>query len=156
MARPDGTRVALRTVGLPASTVAARGLGVVEIVVAVAALWQTVPLTVLAVGTFYLGFAMFSEVLRRRTAGRGGCGCFGVSSAPVGRLHVLVNLIAVGVAIAVAAEANPLESYGGVMAATPAAGVPFFLGTVVLMGLVKALLTDLPELRAAIHPRVTR
>ena len=151
VARPDATRVALRSVGLPASTLVARGLGGVEIGVALAALWWTVPVTVLAVGAFYLGFAGFSEVLMLRTARRGGCGCFGASDAPVGRLHVLVNLVGVGVAVALAVGATSLERYGEFVSATPANGVPFALGTVVLMWLLKALLTDVPELLATLR-----
>ena len=146
-ARPGATRIALRSAGLPASELAARALGVAEVAIAVAALLVGGPVATGLVALSYLGFACFARRLDTRTRGSAPCGCFGASSAPVGTLHVAINLlIAVGVAIAAVDAPGPIWDAAG---DTPWAGVPFIGLTLLLTWLLYAALTTLPEALAA-------
>ena len=107
LADPGGTRVALRTVGLPSSVAVARGLGAVELVLVAGVLAVGGPVPALGVAATYLGFAVVAEVLRRRTDGQADCGCFGAASAPVTRVHVAVDVALAAVALATLADPVP-------------------------------------------------
>jgi hypothetical protein len=145
--RPGATRIALRSAGLPASELAARALGGAEVLIAVAALVVGGPVATGLVALGYLGFAWFARRLDTKTRGSAPCGCFGASSAPVGTLHVVINLvIAVGVGVAA------VDAPGAVWTAagdTPWAGVPFIGLTLLLTWLLYVALTALPETLAA-------
>jgi hypothetical protein len=149
LVRPDTTRVALRSAGLPGTLVVARSLGAVEVVLALATLWWGGPLLAGGVALAYLGFAGFSALLLQRTKGRASCGCFGDTDAPVTRLHVGVNVALA--AVAVAAALGEADGFGPTVADQPGVGdqLAFVLLVVVLVRLVVALLTDLPALQAA-------
>lgn len=144
---PAATRVALRTAGLPNTPLVARGLGAVECAIAISALavGGRIPAALLTVT--YLGFAGFSAQLQRRSRGTAGCGCFGASSAPVGTLHVVLNL-----ATAAAVAGATVRTTDGLLAATsdtPWAGVPFYAVTALLAWATYVALTALPALVAA-------
>jgi hypothetical protein len=145
--KPGATRIALRSAGLPASELVARSLGIAEIVIAVAALVVGGPVATALVAISYLGFAWFARRLDVKTRGSAPCGCFGASSAPVGTLHVVVNLlVAVGVGVAT------LDAPGAIWDAagdTPWGGVPFLGLTALLAWMLYAALTALPEALAA-------
>lgn len=147
VARPGATRIALRSAGLPATVLVARGLGAVEVFVAVTALAIGGPVATALVAVSYLGFAWFARRLQVKTRGAAPCGCFGSSSAPVGTLHVVLNLlVAAGVGVAV------VDAPGSIWSAasdTPWAGVPFVGLTVLLTWLLYVALTTLPETLAA-------
>lgn len=146
-ARPGATRIALRSAGLPASELAARSLGVVEVLIAAAALVVGGPVATVLVALSYLGFAGFARRLDTTTRGSAPCGCFGASSAPVGTLHVVINLlIALGVAVAALDAPGALWDAAG---DTPWAGVPFVGLTVLLTWMLYVALTALPEALAA-------
>jgi len=153
VARPGPTRLALRTAGLPSSALAARALGLVELGVAGAALAVGGRLPAALAAAAYLGFAGFSEVVRRRSRGRAGCGCFGSSGAPLGRLHVVVDLVLA--AVALGAAAGPLGSARDLLADSPAAGLPLLGYALLLAWLIQVLLTAVPDLQAALRPRRT-
>jgi len=144
---PGATRIALRSAGLPASELAARSLGVADVLIAAAALVAGGPVAVGLVAASYLGFAWFARRLDQKTRGAAPCGCFGASSAPVGTLHVVINLlVALGVGVAA------LDAPGSIWAAagdTPWGGVPFVGLAVLLTWMLYAALTALPETRAA-------
>lgn len=147
VARPGATRIALRSAGLPATAFAARGLGAVEVLIALAALLVGGPVATALVAVGYAGFAWFARRLERMTRGAAPCGCFGASSAPVGALHVAINLvIAVGVAIAAIDAPGPIWDAA---ADTPWAGVPFVGLVLLLAWLTYVALTALPETLAA-------
>jgi hypothetical protein len=147
VARPGATRIALRSAGLPASAPAARALGAAEVLIALAALAVGGPIATALVAVSYLGFAWFARRLERMTRGAAPCGCFGASSAPVGTLHVIINLvIAVGVALAAIDAPGPIWEAA---ADTPWAGVPFVGLVALLAWLVYLALTALPETIAA-------
>ena len=147
---PDATRVALRTAGLPESAVLVRLLGVVELALAGAALLVGGALPALGVAAAYAGFAGFAALLARRSRSAAPCGCFGASDAPVGPLHVVVNLLLV--VAAVGAAAGPVGSLLGEAGETPAAGIPFLGFTLLLTWLLLVTFTALPELLAARRP----
>ncbi|MGN6693663.1 MAG: hypothetical protein ACTHN0_05750 [Aquihabitans sp.] len=94
-----------------------------------------------------LGFAWFARRLDRMTRGAAPCGCFGASSAPVGTLHVVVNLlIALGVGIAAVDAPGPIWDAAG---ETPWGGVPFVGLILLLTWMLYVALTALPEALAA-------
>ncbi|HWJ64137.1 MAG TPA: MauE/DoxX family redox-associated membrane protein [Acidimicrobiales bacterium] len=145
--RPGATRIALRSAGLPATVVIARGLGIVEVLIAVAALVVGGAVATALVAVSYLGFAWFARRLDTKTRGSAPCGCFGASSAPVGTLHVVVNLLlAVGVGIAAVDAPGAIWDAAG---DTPWAGVPFVGLTLLLTWMLYVALTALPEALAA-------
>jgi hypothetical protein len=144
---PGATRIALRSAGLPASALAARAIGVAEVLIALAALAVGGTLSTGLVAASYLGFAWFARRLDTRTRGSAPCGCFGASSAPVGTLHVVLNLL-----IAAGAAVAAVEAPGSIWTAagdTPGAGVPFIGLVLLLAWMLYAALTALPEALAA-------
>jgi hypothetical protein len=151
---PSSTRVALRTAGLPASSGAARALGLVEVTIGGAALAVGGLAATAAVALTYVGFAGFARHLHRASRGRADCGCFGGSSAPVSPLHVWVN---VAVAAAVASTlAAPVAGLADVADRTPASGL-VLVGLAALQAwLVMAALTVLPRALAAATARPPR
>lgn len=66
----------------------------------------------LAVAACYLVLTAFAWRLVRRAPATP-CACLGASSAPASRVHVLVDLATVGVAIAAATAGSPLASLSG-------------------------------------------
>ncbi len=146
-AAPGATRIALRSAGLPATPLAARGLGVAEVLIALAALVVGGPVATSLVAVSYLGFAWFARRLDAQTRGSAPCGCFGASSAPVGTLHVVLNLlIAVGVGVAALDAPGPVWDAAS---DTPWAGVPFVGLVLLLTWMLYVALTALPEALAA-------
>lgn len=130
---------------------AVRGVGAGEIALAGAVLVTGGPTAAALLALAYLVFAAVAVRQRRRGAS---CGCFGQAEAPVGLLHVVVNLtvaVAAGLAalgtVPVAAGTH-LDALGGGTALLAGAMV------VVAVATVQQLLTGLPELRAATR-RVT-
>ncbi len=121
LARPGAAITALRAAGLPARSPLVRALGIVEL--AIAALAVTAgPAGAAGLAAAYLGFALYA----RHAAGRAAsCGCFGAADAPLGGLHVTVNLALAAVAAAVAIA--PLPGPGRVLDAQPATALPFVL-----------------------------
>ena len=147
---PDATRVALRAAGLPSTRVAAMTLGAVEVIIAGAAVAGGGAATAAAVAAAYLGFAGFSALVRHRSKGKASCGCFGASDAPLGLVHVAIDLALAAVAVALVVD--PIGSIWSEAADTPWAGVPFLALVALTAWLVQVSLTLLPELWAARHP----
>ena len=143
---PVGTRVALRTVGLPSTPLVARIIGLGEIAVAAAVLAVGGVLPAVAVSAAYVGFAAFAEVLRRRSRGRADCGCFGRASAPASRIHVYVNLVLAAVALSTLVD--PVPHLGDALALTPWSGIPLLLLIAIMSWQVVVVLTVLPRVQA--------
>ncbi len=108
---PQPAADAMRTAGLPVpagrgATLAGSILGAVEAATGLAAI--AVPSAVAAawLGAFYLALAAFVLRLRQRDA-TAGCGCFGSASTPPSAVHVVINVVAAGVAITAAAVGVP-------------------------------------------------
>ncbi len=145
-ADPAGTRVALRTVGLPSTAAAARAVGVAEVALAVAVFALGGVPAALGVVAAYIGFAGFAELLRRRSRGRADCGCFGSASAPVSRLHVVVNVVIAVVALATVVD--PVPNVVEALDLTPWGGVPFALLVALMSWQIVVSLTVLPRVQA--------
>jgi hypothetical protein len=143
---PAGTRVALRTVGMPSSAWFARSIGAVEVALAIAVLAVGGSLPAVGVIAAYVGFAGFAEVLRRRSRGRADCGCFGAASAPVSRLHVVLNVVIA--AVAAATLPDPVPDLPDALGLTPWSGVPLALLVAVLSWQIVVTLTLLPRVQA--------
>lgn len=146
VAHPDSTRVALRTAGLPSSSVAVRVLGATEAAAAIAVVAVGGRLAGALVAAAYVGFAGFAAHLAHQSRRAVPCGCFGSSTAPVGPLHV-----AISAALAVVGLASLVWPTGGIASIgdTPAAGALFVAFTLLLTWLLLVALTALPELLAA-------
>ena len=147
VATPDGTRVALRTAGLPSGRWVSRLLGLAELAIAATALVVAGRLGAALVALAFLGFAGFSALLLTRSRGKASCGCFGGVDSPITRIHVVLNIV---LAAAVAAcIANPVPSVTATAADTPWAGLPFALLVVLLAWVLQVAFTTLPALQAA-------
>lgn len=151
---PDGTRVALRTAGLPSQRWLVRLLGIVEMAITAVALvvagWLGATLVTLA----YLGFAGFSSLLLVRSRGTASCGCFGGTNSPVTGIHVVLNVI---IAAAVATcIGRPVPDVAATAVDTPWAGLPFALLVVLLAWLLQVAFTALPALQVAARPAPPR
>jgi hypothetical protein len=140
--RPRGTTPAATALGLPASPMAVRTLGVVEVSVAVAGL-AVGGIAALLVAAVYLALAAAAWRLLVRAPGTA-CGCLGVSEAPVTVPHVIVNFAAVIAALLASAAGSPLSAVGDSVVARVA--------FVVLVGccawLVAIILDSVPALNA--------
>ena len=145
IARPAGTGAALQVVRLPsdARLVRALGAGEVGLGAAVLALGGPVPAVLLALT--YTGFAVFAERQRRHG---GACGCFGTTTTPATALHVWLNLAAAAVATGTAVA--PGASLPAVVAADPPQGLLIALVLAVATGVLRLLLTAVPDLHAAL------
>ena len=142
LTRPLGTRAALRAAGLPSSPTAARLLGLVEMLIGVAALLVGGGAAALALAMAYTAFTVFSQRQRQRL--HTSCGCFGDTDAPLTRIHVVTNTVAAVVTMGAAATAAP-----GVLTATagrPVLVLPAIVLTATATGLVTVLLTTVPTL----------
>lgn len=154
LVRPASTTAALITAGMIPirrrrwATVAARVLGVVEVVVGVVALVAPGPLVLALAAGLYVGFNLFLARLARRDI-EADCGCLGSASRPAGPLHRRVNLAAATVCAwsAVAAfDGWPIATPADLLGAGPAVAVPYALVVLTLAGLLAlgpGLLADL-------------
>jgi hypothetical protein len=104
--KPAPTSGALRAMGLPSHTPVVLALGLVEVALAVAGLagarWAAA-----LVAAAYVGFAAFVLLALRRGGDLQSCGCFGSPDVPATGLHLLVDLVAAGVATAAALGSLP-------------------------------------------------
>lgn len=89
--------------GRPASGVL---LGAVETGIGITAIALPAWWAAALLGAFYLALAGF-VVRLRATNTTAGCGCFGASSTPPGRVHVVINTASAAVAFAVAIAGVP-------------------------------------------------
>ncbi len=145
LARPAATVTSLRAAKLPGSTALVRGLGAAELAVAAAALTAGRGGAAVLAAT-YAGFALYARFAASRAAS---CGCFGSAATPLGGLHVAVNLALAGLAAVVAAA--PLPGLGEVLAAQPAAAIPFGLLVAATAYLLYLSTTRYAELRRLVH-----
>jgi hypothetical protein len=139
---PEATVPMLRALGLPASPLLARALGLVEVAVGVAASLLGGWALAAAVAVLFLVFTI--AVLRLRAGGEAvSCGCFGRSSAPPTMIHAVVDAVAALVAVAAAVTDAP--GFLSMRPDLPAAGLSQLGLTVLAVWLGVALLTVLPE-----------
>jgi len=105
---PAAASGALRAMSLPAATGAVRLVGACELVAGSWALASPGRLSAGLVAASYGGFAVFvAGLLRDRGRRTAGCGCFGSAEAEVHPIHLVLNLLAAGAALAAAISPPP-------------------------------------------------
>lgn len=144
--RPDATGAALQVARLPSDLRLVRALGVAEMAIGTWVLTAGGPVACALLGTLYAAFAGFAEHQRRIGAG---CGCFGTSQAPATALHVGLNVAAALVAGATLLW-RPGTSLPATIVAAPLAGALTLVLLTVAAGLLRLLLTEAPDLAAAV------
>ncbi len=138
---PDTTARALRAAGLPSRRSLVRAGGAFEAVLGVAALLTGLPALAALVAASYLGFAGFIVLALVRGTPISSCGCFGKPDTPPSRLHVVFNLGAAAVAVAVASA--PARSLPNALSHQPLAGIPL-LGLAAATGYLAYLMFLFP------------
>ncbi|KAA0234978.1 MAG: hypothetical protein JJLCMIEE_01278 [Acidimicrobiales bacterium] len=142
LVRPLPTEQALQSVGLPHRRGAALWLGATELVLGSAAFVFGGRVLALALGIAYTGFGVFVAVAMRQD-GNSRCGCFGRADTPPTMIHLILNVVSAGVAVA--AFTYPVPSLEVIISEQPAWGLPY-LGFVLLgTYLVYIIDTALPE-----------
>lgn len=121
LVRPAPFAALLSALGLPGGEAAARLVGAAEVALGAATFVTGARWAAALLALAYLVFAV-SVVLARRH-GAASCGCFGAADAPPSTVHVVLNLVSAGVAVAAAVVGA--ESLGASLADQPAAGVPY-------------------------------
>jgi hypothetical protein len=150
---PGDTANALEAVGLPHAHALVRAGGAAEVVIGVGALAFGGLVFALLVAVSYLAFAAFVLVAMHSDAPIASCGCFGQIDTPPSAVHVVIDLIAAGVAVAVACAPDDF-SLAHVLDHQPALGIPFVLLVIVGLYAVFLSFTALPKTMAA--ARATR
>jgi len=143
ISRPKYTAGALRAAGLPANDALVRLLGLAELGVGVAAVVTGSPVWAAATAAFYLGFAGFVVYALLSGAPISSCGCFGSPDTPPKVGHVVLDLSAAGVAIAV--NLNPVGPWVGVSSLDLWPAVAFFLFSGAAVYLMFAIVNVLPQ-----------
>lgn len=129
---PAGIVAALDAAGLPSGEAIGRGLGLIEVGVGVWVLVGGGSVSAAAMALLYGGFVAF--IIANRVRGLDvPCGCIGTSTAPPGRYHVTIDLVAVVAASwAMAAPVGPAADW----ADHGAVGLLALVGVVVSAALV--------------------
>lgn len=142
--RPASTAGAVASLRLPSSALLVRLLGAVELVLAGSALLTGSAYAAVGIAVAYAGFAGFVGLALARPQTLGSCGCFGRPDTPPTPAHLVVNLAAASVAVAVAVT-------GGVrldLAGQPLLGLPFLGLTAVVAWFGYLSLALLPRVSA--------
>lgn len=133
----------------------ARLLGVAEVMMSGVAATSATAGVFVAAAVLHVAFAVV--VVRLGGLGpagqAGACGCFGSSTAPVGRAHVVYDVAAAGSLAAVAASPRSLVDE---LAAQAWSGGPYLVLLAVGVTTLYGLLVELPSTRAAsVRPAVS-
>ena len=144
--KPGTTVLALRSVRLPASPTLVRVFGAVEVGIALAALTVGGRVPAALVAASYLAFAVFVAYALARGGVLSSCGCFGKPDTPPTRLHIVLNLCAAAIALAVAVD--PGDNLRNTVSTQPMHGVPFIALTAACVWFAYLTLAELPKLRA--------
>ncbi|MFN2608375.1 MAG: MauE/DoxX family redox-associated membrane protein [Acidimicrobiales bacterium] len=147
--RPAATVGALAALGLRASPPAVRLGAAAALVVAAGAVVTMGRAFALLVAAAYLAFAAFVAAALARRTPLATCGCFGREDTPATPTHLVVNLAAAGVGLAVGLRPGPRGWPAVHLGAGPIGVAVFAALVVVAVGLGYAALTDLPRLSAA-------
>lgn len=143
---PTNTVGALRKAGLPAAPGLVRAGGIVEVVICVTAIVTGAPVAAVLVALSYALFTAFVVFALVRHLPIGSCGCFGKVDTPPSVVHIVLNLGAIVVAVAVALRGG--GGIGDVLADQELLGLPFLLFVATATYLAFFALTLLPQLRS--------
>jgi len=141
--RPEPTRTAVFAAGFRVPRLVVVGFGLVELTTGVAGAVLG-GRAALAVAACYLVLTVFALRLLRR-APTTPCACLGSSSAVVTRTHVVLDVVALAVAIVAASGASPFAQLAGHWLP----GVVFAVLVLCAVKLAALALEVLPELAAA-------
>jgi hypothetical protein len=146
--RPATTSGALEQMGLPSSPRLVRVGALAELSVAAGALAGAGRLFAALMALSYAAFAAFVVAALHRGVPLATCGCFGVADTPPTPLHVAVNLVAAGVAAAVAVGATGGGGLTEITAVGPSLVLraAFAVLTAASAWLAFLALTELPKL----------
>ena len=137
VADPDSTESTLRGIGFGVPKGTGRAVGVLEVVLGVAALLVTgdavARVVAVLVGLVYLAFA--GVVLAAIRGGLDDCGCLGVRSRAPSRGHAVLNAALGAVAIG-AAISGPVDVAGGLASVSVPWAVVVGLGVAMAAGVV--------------------
>jgi hypothetical protein len=140
--RPDPTAQALLDAGLPGTLGAARGVGVVEIVVGGWACVAPAGGGAIALWALYAVFAGYLGFLLVARPDAGSCGCAGPTPVPPSRLHLGLNMVASAAGFAYATTGAPtLRAWIGSLGW---GAVPIVLGLLVAGWLAVVAVTAAP------------
>ena len=145
---PSDTAYALRALGLPHASGLVRVGGIAEVVVGIGALATGDPVFAALVALSYLAFAGFVVIALRSRSPISSCGCFGKVDTPPSPVHVVIDLLAAVVAMAVALVGDTV-ALPDVLADQPMLGIPFAILAVTGIYLVFLAFTALPKTLAA-------
>jgi hypothetical protein len=153
-ARPGDTAHALSEVGLTlprfvTTRLLVRVGGAAEVVVGMGALVTGNPVFAGLVAISYLAFAGFVVVASRSGKPISSCGCFGKVDTPPSLVHVVIDLVAAGVAVGAAFVGG--VSLPDTVSAQPLAGVPFLFLCAIGLYLVFLSFSALPRTMAAVR-----
>lgn len=140
--RPDPTAQALLDAGLPGTLGAARGVGVVEVVVGALACLAPATGGAIALGAVYLTFAGYLGFLLVARPDAGSCGCAGATPVPPSLLHLALDLVAGAAGFAYATTRAPALTAW--IATLGWAAVPVVFGLVVAGWLATVAVTAAP------------
>jgi hypothetical protein len=139
---PANTVGALRALGLPGSDGLVRAGAVAEAALGAAALVAGGPVWWALVAASYLAFAGFVVAALRAGTMVGTCGCFGHEDTPPHPVHVVLDAVLAGVALAAAVQGlAPLAD----VADDPGAGLVALVVAAVATWLLHAAFVDLPR-----------
>lgn len=147
---PGGARRALDAVGLPASPIAVRLLGAIELGLAIGCIASPSMTTALLLAGAFGLFAGFVGYLLVRRIEVPTCGCFGERDTPPSVVHVAFNIGAAGAALLAFAgrPAGARDLFGEL----PLAGAPFALCVIVAVYLSWLVVVELPGAISAWRP----
>lgn len=146
---PHPTASALAALGLPSRRGVVLVMGAGEVAVGAWAATMGGRHAAAVVAAAYLAFAGF-VVAARRSGAVASCGCFGQAETPPSLLHLVVNLVAAGVAAAAAVA--DVAGLGDQIGSGPLAGVPFVVLVATGVYGIHALLTVVPAVLAQTGP----
>ena len=145
--RPNATAQALYAADLPSGVPGVRGLGVLEVIVGVAALLRPVPAVGLALAALYAGFAGFVTYLKLARPQAASCGCAGGHEVAPSWLHVAFNLVAA--ASGLAAAVIGVSSLGSLVHTLGWASIPAAIGLGVTGWLITVVVAEAPTAMGA-------
>jgi hypothetical protein len=130
---PAPTSTMLHAMGVPGGNLAARLMGTVELLVAVAVLSAGPVVSVAALATLYIVFAAGLAVLRHRSPATS-CGCIGRLSGPPTFRHMAIDAALGSAAVAGAVTATTAWPELSGMASTIAYWLSAMVGAVAVIG----------------------
>jgi hypothetical protein len=142
--RPGAASRALSATNLPSSPLAARTLGVAEVMVGSLFLLAPGRASAILLGGAYVAFAAFLAYLLMARIAVASCGCAGARDLPPSWLHVGLDVAAA--AAAIVAALDPPPSIMQVIGSQPLAGVPLVFGLLLIAWLATLVVGYVPLL----------